>query len=114
MLDRLHPGLKRDLRRRIGRDHLRRAADPGAALAGLATDDPSPETEAEARSDLRRLSEAMAELPARTRQALELHRMQGLTIREIATRLGISTGLAHALVTDGLEHCRQRLRGRDQ
>jgi RNA polymerase sigma-70 factor (ECF subfamily) len=113
-LFRIVRNLALDLRRRIGRDHLRCAADAGAALAGLATDDPSPETEAEARSDLRRLSAAMAELPARTREALELHRLQGLTIREIAARLGISTGLAHALVTDGLEHCRQRLRGRDQ
>ena len=51
----------------------------------------------------------MAELPERTRIALELHRFGECTFKEIAAHLGISVGLAHALVIQGLEHCRARL-----
>ncbi len=55
------------------------------------------------------MSEAMAELPERTRIAIELHRFGECTFKEIAAHLGISVGLAHALVIQGLEHCRARL-----
>ena len=51
----------------------------------------------------------MAELPTRTRIALEMHRFGGSTLRDIADHLGISIGSAHRLVVDGLEHCRERL-----
>ncbi|WP_296331667.1 sigma-70 family RNA polymerase sigma factor [Reyranella sp.] len=84
---------------------------PGAAVLAesLAEDRPTPEAEAEGRGELRALLAAMQELPERTRVALEMHRMGGATLREIAEYLGISVGLAHTLVIDGLEHCRARL-----
>jgi RNA polymerase sigma-70 factor (ECF subfamily) len=53
--------------------------------------------------------EAMAELPERTRIALMMHRFDGFKLRDIAAHLGISVALAHALVYEGLEHCRRRL-----
>jgi RNA polymerase sigma-70 factor (ECF subfamily) len=70
---------------------------------------PTPEAEAESRAELRALQAAMLELPERTRTALEMHRMGGATLRDIAEYLGISVGLTHSLVIDGLEHCRVRL-----
>lgn len=83
----------------------------GAALLveAIAEDRPSPEAEVEGRGELQALQAAMLELPARTRVALEMHRMGGATLKDIADYLGISVGLAHSLVIDGLEHCRARL-----
>lgn len=97
-----------DGRRREIRDA--RYVVPNAEIAGEpAADHPSPETAAADRQDIRVLEAALAELPARTRVALEMHRFGGCTLKAIATHLGISIGLAHALVIDGLEHCRARL-----
>ena len=70
---------------------------------------PSAETVMEGRAEVAVLMKAMAELPERTRMALEMYRFEEVPLREIALRLGISIGLAHRLVADGLEHCRQRL-----
>lgn len=69
------------------------------------------ETVVVARDDLRLLMEAMDELPARTRKALELHRFGGLKLREIAERMGISKSRAHELISEGLAHCRDRVKG---
>ncbi len=96
-----------------GRRRKRRMADLILTDTGqaeeVAEDRSSPEAEAAARSDLRAMRNAMAELPGRTRVALEMHRFGGHTLKDIAGHLGISIGLAHALVIDGLEHCRARL-----
>ncbi len=73
---------------------------------------PSPEVEAADRAELQAMLEALAELPERTRRALELHHFEGYKLREIAERLGISVTLAHVLVADAVEHCRRRLRSR--
>jgi RNA polymerase sigma-70 factor (ECF subfamily) len=108
-LYRIVRNLALDGRRRIVRDRGRQVADAEAAIAQVAEDRPSPEATAVARDELRVMGEALAELPERTRIALELHRFGGCTFKEIAQHLGISVGLAHALVVDGLEHCRQRL-----
>jgi RNA polymerase sigma-70 factor (ECF subfamily) len=70
---------------------------------------PSPEAELVGKDEIRAMLAAMAELPERTRIALEMHRIGGSKLKDIADHLGISVGLAHALVVDGLEHCRARL-----
>lgn len=70
---------------------------------------PSPEAEAAGKDEIRAMLAAMAELPERTRIALEMHRLGGSKLKDIADHLGISIGLAHSLVVDGLEHCRARL-----
>lgn len=70
---------------------------------------PSPEADASAREELRLVAEAMAELPEKARIALEMHRFNGRTIKEIAAHLGISVGQAHGLIVQGVEHCRDRL-----
>jgi RNA polymerase sigma factor (sigma-70 family) len=77
-----------------------------------AEDRPSPEAEVLHRQQLALVREALAELPERTRLALEMHRLEGHKLREIAAHFGISVALAHALVADGVEHCRRRLERR--
>lgn len=89
-----------------------RIVTPNSADAGAQTpeDRPTPESEALARAELRIVAEAFAELPERTRTALEMHRLRGCKLREIAAHLGVSITAAHALVADGVAHCRRRLR----
>jgi RNA polymerase sigma-70 factor (ECF subfamily) len=108
-LYRIVRNLALDTRRSIRRDRGRLVADSNAAFAEMLEDRPSPEATVAARDELRVVSEALAELPERTRIALELHRFGDCTFKEIAAQMGISVGLAHALVIEGLEHCRQRL-----
>lgn len=57
---------------------------------GAAADEPSPEQEAADRDELRRLSEAIANLPPRVGEVFRLRRIDGLSQREVAIRLGIS------------------------
>ena len=52
----------------------------------------------------------MAELPERTRVALEMHRFGGFKLREIAAHLGISVTVAHELIAQAVAHCRCRVR----
>ena len=98
-----------DVRRGLTRDRNRAVANSEDVLSSLPEDRPSPEAELSARDDLRVLAAAMAELPERTRVALEMHRFGGCKFKEIAAHLGISVGLAHSLVTDGIEHCRAKV-----
>lgn len=110
-LYRIVHNLALDVQRKLARERSRTASGVDA-MADIAEDRPSPEREAAARAEVRLVAQAMAELPERTRVALELHRFAGCSIREIANRLDISVGTAHALVIDGLEHCRDRLFGK--
>lgn len=70
----------------------------------------TPETAVIHRQDLRTIADALAELPARTRRAFELHRLSGLTQREIADKLGVSTTLVNFMIRDALNHCRAALK----
>lgn len=92
--------------------HEERFLSPAEAvdLSQAAEARPSPEAEAVDRDELQLVMAALAELPERTRLALEMHRFGGLKLREIAERLGISVTLAHTLVAEAVEHCRACLR----
>jgi RNA polymerase sigma-70 factor (ECF subfamily) len=79
-------------------------------LPDIAADASTPEADAQHRQELVLMRQALAELPPRTRIALEMHRIGGHKLKDIAAHLGISIGLAHALVYQGLDHCRTRLR----
>ena len=57
---------------------------------GVAADEAGPERSTLARDTLRRLQAALESLPPRSRQALLLKRVDGLSVREIAIRMGIS------------------------
>ncbi len=83
-----------------------------AAIAQAPADQPSPESQLLAKDQLRIVEAALAELPERTRLALEMHRLGGYKLRDIAAELGISVTTAHELVAQGVAHCRRRLRQR--
>ncbi len=67
---------------------------------GIALDAPGPERSVLARDELRRLQAALDDLPPRCREAVTLGRIQGLSGREIAARMGIS----EAAVSMHLDH----------
>lgn len=71
---------------------------------------PNPEQALAARQELRLVLAAIAELPQRTRIALELHRFEGWKLKDIASRLDISVTLTHSFIQDGLDACRRRLK----
>ena len=85
MLDRT-----RGQRRGAARDDAWRLSR-GSRVGGMdVADEPSPEQEVAARDRLRRLAEAVRGLPAQTRRAFELAKLEGLSHHETAARLGVS------------------------
>ena len=101
-----------DGRRRLTRERVVVVGGEGATPERdtRADDYPSPEAETASRQELRLLQEALAELPERTRRAVEMHRFGGFKLREIAAELGISITVAHELVAQGIAYCRRRVR----
>lgn len=53
-------------------------------------DEPSPERQASAREELRQLQKAVDELPPRCRQIVILRKVEGISQREVARRLGVT------------------------
>lgn len=62
----------------------------------------SPETQAAHRQELRIVARAMETLPPDQRTAVEMYRIEGATLGEIAGHLGVSVATAHRLVRAGL------------
>lgn len=97
-------------------DHLRRqgrekaGSVPEGELAGLADDSPSPEQAVGSRDELAVVRDAVLELPERTRQVFVLARIEGLTYREVAARLGISDSSVQKHLAKATKHVMQRLR----
>jgi RNA polymerase sigma-70 factor (ECF subfamily) len=59
-------------------------------VLGAAADDPSPERQASDRQELRRLVELVEDLPRQRRDIFKLRKIDGLSQKEIAQRLGVS------------------------
>jgi RNA polymerase sigma factor (sigma-70 family) len=53
------------------------------------------------------VDEALAQLPSRTRQAFTLYRLEGLTQRAIADRLGVSPTLVNFMIKDAIDALKQ-------
>jgi RNA polymerase sigma-70 factor (ECF subfamily) len=77
-------------------DHVRRehvvsiesVSDPDAVET--ATEDPGPDRSAIARDELRRLEDALDRLPPRAREAMVMKKVDGLSRKEIAQRMGVT------------------------
>lgn len=67
-----------------------------------ASEQPGPERAAIARDELRRLQTALDQLPARYREALVLQKIEGLSRREIAIRMGVGEETVKSYLADGL------------
>ena len=70
---------------------------------------PSPEQEASDREALMQIARAIDQLPLRTRQIFEQHRLEGLTLQEIADRHGISVTRAHQIFRQAMSHIAEAL-----
>lgn len=64
---------------------------------------PSPERTASARNELSRVMEAIAALPTRYREVIELRRIEGLSQKETAKRLGVTEKIVENGLARGLK-----------
>ena len=55
-----------------------------------------------AREELRQLQNALGKLPKRCREAVLLRKIEGLSLREIATRMGIADNTVRCQLVDGM------------
>lgn len=68
-----------------------------------ASDEATPETVASARAELRRVKKLIDALPTRCRQVFEMRKIEGLSQKEIAARLGISENIVENEASRGLK-----------
>ncbi len=79
------------------------------AFATIADQSPTAETAVYDRQRLAISAAALDELPERTRRAFELHRMEELTVNEVAKELGLSATRTWSLIKEAYLHVRARL-----
>ena len=100
----------------LAMDHIRRQSRErtdvaaGEELTRVPDDSPSPEQAAGGRTELATIRAAILELPERTRQVFALARIEGLTYREVALRLGISDSSVQKHLAKATKHVMRRLR----
>jgi RNA polymerase sigma-70 factor, ECF subfamily len=83
--------------------------DDAEAAIGLASDAPSAAQIAEGRSDLERLRQAVAELAPRRREILFASRLDGIPLKVLAERYGISQRFVERELRRAVLHCAERL-----
>lgn len=91
------------------REILRKGADIADVVDMIADESPTVETGMAAREELRIVLASLDELPERSQLALRLHTIEGLKLREVADRLGISVTFTHQLIAEAKLHCIKRL-----
>lgn len=70
-------------------------------MLGIASDAPGPDRLIIVQEQLHRLEAALAQLPPRTREAIELAYAEGLSCTEIAKRMGVAQPTASEFLTKG-------------
>jgi RNA polymerase sigma factor (sigma-70 family) len=115
-LFRMAMNMARDYRRERQRAHTREAdwADSRNTLAGaeLLEDAPSAETAFAAKQRLAAIRKALDELSPQCRRVFLLHKFEGLSHEEVASRAGISRSTVEKHMNTALKHLISRL-GRD-
>lgn len=74
----------------------------------LVDETPSAEAELLAKEELRIVMEVVDSLPERQAWAFKMYHFEGMKLREVATRLGISISHVHKLVADTMQLCDER------
>ena len=96
----------------VSRASARSQVPLSPALAEIvAADTPTAENILYHRDQLRVLTEAVAELPERSRRVFVMYRLDGLTLQDIADRLGLSLGRTHQILKEAGLHAARRLCG---
>jgi RNA polymerase sigma-70 factor (ECF subfamily) len=88
------------------------AASSARLEACLAREESTPGHTVAKREQLSRLAAALLELPDDERRAVELHHLQGLSLADVAQRLGRSREAVAGLVFRGLKSLRRLLTGK--
>ena len=101
--------LEIDTNRRQRRENHVLDSDDGMLSASAVDSAPSPDAVASLKDDLRLLSEALSELPERTRISVEMRHFGGYKLKEIADHLNISVTTAHDIIVIGITHCIRRV-----
>ena len=104
-------------KRNIARERsLEAAMDASSSRleAFLVADQSSPEGRLERSEQLVQLADALQALPEAQRQAIELHHLGGLSLGEVATRLGRTAPAVAGLLHRGLDQLRQRMTAGDK
>jgi RNA polymerase sigma-70 factor (ECF subfamily) len=96
-----------DVARRARRRGLLTSLDDVADR--IADPQPSMERCLEGRQQLALLQRALLEMPLRSREALLLNRLNGMTHAEIGARLGVSASMVSKYIMTALRHCALRL-----
>jgi RNA polymerase sigma-70 factor (ECF subfamily) len=104
--DRRDVGLERSLERDLDRS-------ASGLAAWLAADQTSPSGRLERDEELMRMVEALAELPETMREVVVLKHCQGLTLQQIADRIGKTVPAVASLLRRGLADLRTRLKAED-
>lgn len=110
-LYRIVRNLALDRKRRQTFEQRHFVEDASNQAAQAASGSPSPEQIVSARADLLLVKEALDELPEKMRVAVEMHRLGGARLKDIALHLGVSLTTAHGLVAEGVYRCRLKLGG---
>lgn len=105
-LKRIVRNLALDGRRRSTLEARLFAGDASLEAATVPVDAPTPEEAAMSEAELRVVSAALGRMPERMRVAVEMHRIEGARLKDIAAHLLISVTTAHELVSEGVERCR--------
>lgn len=74
-------------------------------------DEISPEVQASARDDLRQLARAFDRLPPRCREVVWMRRVEELSQRQVAERLGISEKMVEKHIANGMRYLADQLFG---
>jgi RNA polymerase sigma-70 factor (ECF subfamily) len=74
----------------------------------------TPEARVQARDTLRRVCDALAQLPDRSRTAFEMVRLGEETLQSTARALNVSQTLVHFMVRDAQQHCADCLDARER
>jgi len=77
------------------------------ALQSVTADDPAEEADIEQRMEL--LGRALEEYSPRAYAVLMMYRCEGLTLKEIGERLGVSSVMARKYLLRGIKYCHQHL-----
>jgi RNA polymerase sigma-70 factor (ECF subfamily) len=80
--------------------------------SNVSDDGPSPESHVAARQQLRLLQQALDELPSRCRQIVVMRKVEGLSQKEVAARMGIAVDTVENQVAKGVRLLAQSLNGR--
>jgi len=79
--------------------------DHETPVASFVEQNPTQESALAQKQELELVLTALAELPEITRRVVEMHRLEGLKLREIASNLNLSVTQTHEHLHRGIKHC---------